>query len=120
VGMRALRRAKALLQALSISTPLIKMRCLHCGYDNLPPHTDICPECGVYLPHLMQHLLPPHTKLRQDNYYQIEYALGKGGFGVTYLATNTFLNTQVAIKEYYPQNCALRNPKTKGMTIPKN
>ena len=96
------------------------MRCLHCGYDNLTPNTDICPECGIYLPHLMQHLLPPNTKLRQDKYYDIQYAVGKGGFGVTYLATNTFLNTQVAIKEYYPQNCALRNPKTNGMTIPKN
>ena len=35
-------------------------------------------------------------------WYRIEKVLGRGGFGVTYLATDTNLDHQVAIKEYMP------------------
>jgi hypothetical protein len=34
------------------------------------------------------------------NWYRIERVLGRGGFGVIYLATDTNLQHQVAIKEY--------------------
>ncbi|MBU0656317.1 MAG: protein kinase [Gammaproteobacteria bacterium] len=36
--------------------------------------------------------------------FRIERVLGAGGFGITYLATDTTLNCQVALKEYFPQN----------------
>ena len=36
------------------------------------------------------------------NEYRIEQLLGMGGFGFTYLATDTNLNLKVAIKEYLP------------------
>jgi serine/threonine protein kinase len=36
--------------------------------------------------------------------FRIERTLGVGGFGITYLALDTGLNVQVAIKEYFPQN----------------
>jgi serine/threonine protein kinase len=36
------------------------------------------------------------------NEYRIEQLLGLGGFGLTYLATDTNLNLKVAIKEYLP------------------
>lgn len=36
--------------------------------------------------------------------FRIERTLGVGGFGITYLAQDTNLNIQVAIKEYFPQN----------------
>lgn len=35
-------------------------------------------------------------------WYRIEEVLGRGGFGVTYLATDTNLDHKVAIKEYMP------------------
>ena len=35
-------------------------------------------------------------------WYRIEKVLGRGGFGVTYLATDTNLDHKVAIKEYMP------------------
>jgi len=41
--------------------------------------------------------------------YQIESVLGKpGGFGITYLATDTHLRQSVAIKEYLPSDFAVR------------
>jgi sugar lactone lactonase YvrE len=40
--------------------------------------------------------------------YAIQAILGQGGFGITYLAKDTRLNTLVAIKEYFPQAYAVR------------
>ena len=42
-------------------------------------------------------------------WYQIESVLGRGGFGITYLATDTNLGQLVAIKEYLPHDFATRS-----------
>ena len=42
------------------------------------------------------------------NWYRIERILGRGGFGVIYLATDTNLDHLVAIKEYIPNDVATR------------
>ena len=49
----------------------------------------------------------PNGTLLQGGKYRIEQVLGQGGFGITYLATNTLFGTRVAIKEFYLQreNC---------------
>ncbi len=44
--------------------------------------------------------------------YTIEAVLGHGGFGVTYLARDRQLGTQVAIKEYLPHDIARRKGQT--------
>ncbi len=44
--------------------------------------------------------------------YKIESVLGHGGFGITYLAHDTALGAQVAIKEYLPHEIASRENKT--------
>lgn len=44
--------------------------------------------------------------------YTIESVLGHGGFGITYLAHDTSLGAQVAIKEYLPHEIANRDSKT--------
>jgi hypothetical protein len=49
--------------------------------------------------------LPANYKLGE---YSIQAILGQGGFGITYLAHDSRLNTQVAIKEYFPQAYAVR------------
>ena len=42
------------------------------------------------------------------NEYRIESLLGAGGFGLTYLATDSNLNLKVALKEYLPNDFAAR------------
>ena len=42
------------------------------------------------------------------NEYRIESTLGVGGFGLTYLATDSNLNLKVAIKEYLPADLVTR------------
>lgn len=40
--------------------------------------------------------------------YQIQAILGKGGFGITYLALDRNLKQQVALKEFFPNEVAVR------------
>ncbi|MFT5426802.1 MAG: serine/threonine protein kinase [Gammaproteobacteria bacterium] len=50
--------------------------------------------------------LQPGYKL---HWYHIIKILGQGGFGITYLAHDTNLDQQVAIKEYLPNDLAVRD-----------
>ncbi|MBE9515440.1 MAG: serine/threonine protein kinase [Proteobacteria bacterium] len=50
--------------------------------------------------------LPPAYQLGE---YVIQCELGKGGFGITYLADDSKLGSSVAIKEYFPQGIAFRD-----------
>ncbi|SEH08995.1 protein kinase domain-containing protein [Candidatus Venteria ishoeyi] len=58
-------------------------------------------------PHPQEHrnALPPGYQLED---YQIIKILGGGGFGITYLAEDVNLTTQFAIKEYFPNEFAVR------------
>jgi serine/threonine protein kinase len=49
--------------------------------------------------------LPVGTDLFE---FRIERVLGHGGFGITYLATDTHLDERVAIKEFMPNEIAVR------------
>jgi len=51
------------------------------------------------------HALPPGYALHE---YRIESVLGTGGFGLTYLATDSNLSLKVALKEYLPADVAAR------------
>jgi len=55
--------------------------------------------------------LPKGTTLQQR--YRIEGMLGRGGFAITYLATDLQLKTEVAIKEYLPRQLAKRGENQK-------
>jgi serine/threonine protein kinase len=51
------------------------------------------------------HALAKGTRLNQ---YEVLNILGAGGFGITYMARDTTLDTTVAIKEYLPGDFAVR------------
>ncbi len=95
------------------------MRCLNCHAEGISSTNQYCPKCGVHLPALQQNLLPEQTRLKA-NTYEIEYALGRGGFGITYRAHHIGLEQPVAIKEYYPQELAHRHSNNGGLTVPQN
>ena len=78
---------------------------------------DICPYCGYIngtMPEEMYHL-EPGTVL--DKKYLVGKVLGFGGFGVTYIAWDQVLQRKVAIKEYFPRECASRMNGTEEITI---
>ncbi|WP_168797365.1 serine/threonine-protein kinase [Lampropedia aestuarii] len=52
--------------------------------------------------------LPIGTRMHE---YEIKAVIGEGGFGIVYLATDTLLGREVAIKEYLPLSHAIRLDK---------
>ncbi len=71
---------------------------------------DVCPYCGFVAGTMPAegYLLFPGFRLWGR--YVLGTVIGTGGFGVTYRAWDTRLNTMVAIKEFYPQNLVSRIP----------
>ncbi|MBR5616776.1 MAG: protein kinase [Oscillospiraceae bacterium] len=74
--------------------------CGHCGYD----------EGRQNAPHQLQIGSVLLGK------YLVGRALGQGGFGITYLGWNRYLETKVAIKEYFPSVFVERNA-TRNTTV---
>lgn len=76
-------------------------RCLGCmrTYDT---QYALCPHCGYVRDSVPgdSNQLPPGTVLQ--NRYTLGRALGRGGFGITYIAWDSRLEQAVAIKEYLP------------------
>lgn len=60
--------------------------------------------------------LQPGTLLQNGKYRVLE-VLGKGGFGITYLAEQVMLQRKVAIKEFFLQEFCGRDEATLHMTI---
>lgn len=58
-----------------------------------------------------KYALPPGYRLQE---YRIEAVLGAGGFGITYRAQDLNLNKAVVLKEFLPQELALRD---KDLTV---
>ena len=56
--------------------------------------------------------------LLQGGKYRIEKGLGKGGFGITYLAYQKSLNRYVAIKEFFMSDYCNREESTCAVSIP--
>ncbi len=59
--------------------------------------------------------LKPGTLLHHG-IYKIDRIIGQGGFGITYLATDTGLHRHVAIKEFFPKDFCDRDNDTSHVT----
>jgi parallel beta-helix repeat protein len=91
-------------------------RCLNCHHEGLDPDARICPRCRALLATVERELLPPKTKLR-GGAYELDYPLGRGGFGITYRATQVALERLVAVKEFYPSDYASRD-RDRNVAVP--
>lgn len=60
--------------------------------------------------------LKPGTLL-QGGKYEIRNSLGRGGFGVTYLAKHHMLNKMCCIKEYFPRGYYNRDVDSRGVVL---
>lgn len=60
--------------------------------------------------------LQPNTTL-QGGKYRIDRMLGQGGFGITYLAEQTMLERNVAIKEFFIKELCERDESTSHITL---
>lgn len=76
--------------------------CAHCGYD---------PSAAVNDPTM---LTPGSILLGK---YIVGKVIGKGGFGVTYLAYDASAGRKAAIKEFFPYGVALRAAGTSTVTV---
>lgn len=55
----------------------------------------------------MNGILPPGTRLRGGQ-YTLKHVLGQGGFGITYIAFDSGLGVDVALKELFPSEVSSR------------
>ena len=76
--------------------------CMNCGYN--PSQTVSDPT-----------MLRPGSVLLGK--YVVGKVIGKGGFGVTYVAYDVTTQKKVAIKEYFPYGVALRAPGTTTVSV---
>lgn len=82
------------------------MYCYHCM--NQKGSASVCPHCHKENSRLVSaHHLRPGTVLNHK--YLVGYAIGEGGFGITYIGRDTTLDMRVAIKEFYPSGYSDRN-----------
>ncbi|MBR6770731.1 MAG: protein kinase [Lachnospiraceae bacterium] len=88
-------------------------RCCNC-FNELGRWEQVCSHCGFQMDTLENNpqVLAAGTILK--NRFQIGRTLGRGGFGITYLAWDMNAQIRVAIKEYYPGNMVMRDVTAYG------
>jgi len=61
----------------------------------------------------------PEGSMLESGKFRVERQVGAGGFGITYLATDVFLNRNVVIKECYPEAFCVRFGDQVRVSSPK-
>ena len=89
--------------------------CLGC-MDNLGEF-EVCPNCGWVKGSANESPLHLQPGIILAEKYLIGRVLGQGGFGITYLAWDIFLERKLAIKEYFPRDLCYRNAGDRSVVI---
>lgn len=74
-----------------------------------PTDSEKCPSCGFSKSEYEHDLTVLSVGSVLSDRYLIGKVIGKGGFGITYLAYDMKLECKVAVKEYYPYGLASRD-----------
>lgn len=84
----------------------------------LPYAGAVCPVCGTSNIQLRNesHQLPCGSVLAER--FLVGYALGEGGFGITYVGWDLERNRKIAIKEYYPDGIVARDARNHLTIVP--
>ncbi len=92
-----------------------KILCSSC-FAKQTTNSDICDVCGYDNSLISENTgtLPMNTVLLGK--YVIGKVLGRGGFGITYLAYDIVSDKKVAIKEYFPDSLSYRVPGTEKIS----
>ena len=93
-----------------------EIRCLGC-METYPEEYEICPMCGYVENAEVENALHLYPGTVLNGKYIVGKVLGCGGFGVTYLAWDTVLQTKVAIKEYIPSEFSTRSAGQTRVTV---
>jgi serine/threonine protein kinase len=93
----------------------INALCINC-FKHKGNHSP-CSHCGYDEHQYKAHPLYLKPKIILENQYIIGLPLGQGGFGITYLGQDLWLQKKVAIKEYLPAFLATRDVQ-KAFVIP--
>lgn len=85
------------------------VRCNGC-FETYDDKFGLCPYCGYVSGSAPSEVFQLYVGTLLADRYIIGNVLGFGGFGITYKAWDTKLDTAVAIKEYYPSGLVNRAP----------
>lgn len=88
-----------------------------CSSCFAPIKKEPCKKCGFHEPYYKPEnmVLPAGTVLMGN--FLIGKVLGKGGFGITYLAYDVKFDKIIAIKEYFPIELAIRKSGDTGLMV---
>ena len=78
---------------------------------------ETCPHCGFSRAGYLHDPITLEAGSVLDKRYLIGGVIGKGGFGITYLAYDLKLDAKIAVKEYYPMGVAIRNPGSMKVSV---
>ncbi len=86
-------------------------RCSNCGFETHVA-TNRCASCGIEVQGAPQQAdILSYGDVVAGGKYSITQVLGQGGFSLTYLGHDLYLEAPVAIKEFYPAGCRRKDGK---------
>jgi serine/threonine protein kinase len=89
--------------------------CPYCAAITLQ-NASHCKNCGAKLESVIDQDLPKQTTLLNGR-FKIQHTIGRGGFGIAYLAQEVKTNQQVVVKELFPDQLVMRTANRNVVAI---